>query len=193
MADRAVFPDPDAIAASDRGSLTKLESVVFELATPADALALAELRALAARELTEQYGHGHWSGEPTERGARAELRYAQVWIARDGRDAVGTFRLATRKPWAIDTSYFTECRRPLYLTSMAVRPDFQRRGLGRRCVEKAVRAARAWPADAIRLDAYDADAGAGAFYLKCGFRETGRKTYRSDPLIYYELILPRVD
>jgi hypothetical protein len=49
--------------------------------------------------------------------------------------------------------------------------------------------ARAWPSQAIRLDAYDATAGAGRFYLKCGFREVGRVTYRKVPLIYFELLL----
>lgn len=49
--------------------------------------------------------------------------------------------------------------------------------------------AAAWPADAIRLDAYDAEAGAGAFYEKCGYRQRGRVVYRGDPLVYYELLL----
>ena len=31
----------------------------------------------------------------------------------------------------------------------------------------------AWPVDAIRLDAYDADAGAGGFYAKCGTARSG--------------------
>ena len=48
---------------------------------------------------------------------------------------------------------------------------------------------KAWPADAIRLDAYDAPAGAGDFYAKCGFREVGRATYRGVPLVYFELLL----
>jgi GNAT superfamily N-acetyltransferase len=168
---------------------TKLERVVFELATAADASVLAELRAAAARELTEQYGRGHWSTEPSERGAVSELRNAQVWIARDRGVPIATFRLATKKPWAIDRTYFTDCTRPLYLTNMAVRPDRQRHGVGRRCVDEAMRIARAWPADALRLDAYDAEAGAGPFYSKCGFREAGRTTYRSVPLAYYELML----
>jgi hypothetical protein len=43
--------------------------------------------------------------------------------------------------------------------------------------------------DAIRLDAYDAEAGAGPFYAKCGFEERGRVVYKGDPLIYYELLL----
>jgi hypothetical protein len=46
-----------------------------------------------------------------------------------------------------------------------------------------------WPADAIRLDAFDAEAGAGGFYSKCGFREVGRVSYRNVPLIYFEMLV----
>lgn len=56
-------------------------------------------------------------------------------------------------------------------------------------LEDVKRIARAWPGDAIQLDAYDLAGGAGAFYAKCGYREMGRVTYRSAPLIYYELLL----
>src|ERR1044071_7302214 len=98
-------------------------------------------------------------------------------------------RLATRKPWAIDTGYFTPVKRPLYLTGMAVSVTHQGQGLGRLALDDARAVARAWPADAIRLDAYDAVAGAGAFYVRCGFTECGRVTYKGDPLVYYELLL----
>jgi len=97
--------------------------------------------------------------------------------------------LQTKKPWAIDRSYFTAVPRPLYLTSMAVEPPLQRQGIGRLIIEKAKSVARSWPAQAIRLDAYDADAGAGGFYDKCGSRETGRAGYRGTGLIYHELLL----
>ena len=81
------------------------------------------------------------------------------------------------------------CKRPLYLTWMAVTPDLQRKGIGRLCIEQAMEFARGWPGDAIRLDAYDANAGGGEFYRKCGFREVGRATYRNNPLIYFETLL----
>jgi GNAT superfamily N-acetyltransferase len=163
--------------------------LTFTLAGPADATVLAELRSAAARELTARHGQGHWSSETSERGAVADLRHAQVWIARRRQTVVGTFRLATKKPWAIDRSYFTDCKRPIYLTNMAVHPDFQRQGVGRSCLEHAIERVRQWPGDAIRLDAYDAEAGAGPFYQKCGFREVGRAVYRTTPLVYYELLL----
>jgi GNAT superfamily N-acetyltransferase len=98
-------------------------------------------------------------------------------------------RLATKKPWAIDVSYFTPVGRPLYLTGMAVSVAHQGQGLGRLALEDARATAAAWPADAIRLDAYDAEAGAGRFYARCGFRERGRVVYKGNPLIYYELVL----
>ena len=65
-------------------------------------------------------------------------------------------------------------------------PRCQRRGVGRILVEEAKRAAIAWPADAVRLDAYDSHAGAGPFYAKCGFSERGRVVYRNVPLTYHE-------
>jgi hypothetical protein len=36
---------------------------------------------------------------------------------------------------------------------------------------------------------FDGEAGAGAFYAKCGFREVGRVVYRNVPLIYFEMLL----
>ena len=61
--------------------------------------------------------------------------------------------------------------------------------MGFRSIEEAVGLCKAWPADALCLDAYDADAGAGGFYRKCGFTEVGRATYRHTPLIYFEMLV----
>jgi ribosomal protein S18 acetylase RimI-like enzyme len=167
--------------------------VVFAAATNFDASALAALHTAAAEDLTRRFGRGFWSSPPSERAILNELRrpkFSRILVARSGGDRiVGTLRLATKKPWAIDTAYFTKVTRPLYLTGMAVHPEFQRQGIGRLLLKEAEAAARAWPADAIRLDAFDADAGAGAFYAKCGFREVARVTYKQDPLIYFEMIL----
>lgn len=120
-------------------------------------------------------------------------RFSRILIARRGTRIVGTLHLATKKPWAIHTAYFTPAKCPLYLTGMAVHPDLQRQGIGRLLLDQAGAMARDWPADAIRLDAFDAQAGAGGFYLKCGFREVARVTYKQNPLIYFELLLPAAE
>ena len=158
----------------------------FAIAGEAEATAIAAVRNGAADELTRSYGRGHWSGGVTERGVLFGMKSSRVLIAREGGHVVATLRLATRKPWAIDVAWFTAVRRPLYLVDMAVEPGCQRRGVGRLLVEQAKHAAIAWPADAVRLDAYDSPAGAGPFYARCGFSERGRVVYRNVPLTYYE-------
>lgn len=166
-------------------------AVRIELASPDDAGAIAAVRSRAAEHLTERFGGGHWSSLASERGVRTSLRCCRVVVARNGAAVVGTLSLQTKKPWAIDRSCFSASRAPWYLTNMAVDPAHQRRGLGRELMAAAVRLVRQWEGDAIRLDAYDSPAGAGAFYEKCGMREVGRATYRVVPLVYYELTLDR--
>jgi len=160
-----------------------------EIATEADAGALASLRTRVADDLAHMYGRGHWSWAITERGVLRGLKMSRVLVARNRRGVVATLRLTTRKPWAIDPAYFTPARRSLYLVDMAVEPSLQRQDIGRRLVEEAMAIARAWPSDAIRLDAYDGALGAGPFYARCGFREVGRVTYRRVPLVYFEWLV----
>jgi len=158
-------------------------------ATEADVPVIAAIHAAVAEDLTRRYGEGHWSRAATDNGVQRTLQSARLIVARDGDVVVGTLTLATKKPWAIDVQYFTPVSKALYLTGMAVDPSRQKSGIGSRLLIEAVGIARAWPAHAIRLDAYDAAAGAGEFYAKCGFDQRGRAIYRGTPLIYYERLL----
>ena len=161
----------------------------LELASLVDSPALVALRLKVSENLTLRYGKGSWSGKVTERGVLFEMRKSKVYVMRDVSRVIATVTLGTRKPWAIDPKYFSPCRRPIYLTAMAVAPETQRQGVGRLCMAGAVDAAKRMTGDAIWLDAYDAEAGAGEFYRKCGFREVGRAVYRDVPLIYFEMRL----
>ena len=157
-------------------------------ATNGDAAALAAVRIAAADRLTRDFGDGHWSAHTNEASVLRDIKVSQVLAIRDRERVVGTLTLQPKKPWAIDVAYFTPCRKALYLINMAVDPDRQRSGVGRMLLDEALTVARAFPADAIRLDAYDAAAGAGGFYRKCGYTEVGGKAYRGVPLLYFELM-----
>ena len=163
--------------------------VTLEKAHANDVPAIAALRRAVAERLTRDFGHGHWSSLGSESGVIRDLATPGLFVAKEAGLVIATLRLATKKPWAIDTSYFAPSKSPLYLTSMAVDPGRQRQGIGRACMTEAERIAREKQAEAIRLDAYDAPAGAGGFYEKCGFHEVGRVVYRNNPLIYFEKLL----
>lgn len=183
-----ISPNTVAASSSNTGQFTAMR-IKLKIATTDDSAAIASLRTAAAHNLTSQYGKGPWSSASSERGVLFDMRNAVVYVVRRRNKVVATLTLCTKKPWAIDRKYFTKCNRPLYLTSMAVVSDLQRKGIGRHCVDAAVKIVKKWPGDAIRLDAYDAEAGAGEFYRKCGLREVGRASYRNTPLIYFEMLI----
>jgi GNAT superfamily N-acetyltransferase len=167
-------------------------NLAYIVATSTDAAELAALHGFVAEDLTRRFGHGFWSSSPAERDQIRNMhkpKFSQTLIVRHNHRLIGTLRLTTKKPWAIDISYFTAATRPLYLTGMAVHPDFQRKGIGRLLLKEAETMAIQWPADTIRLDAFDAAAGGGPFYAKCGYREVAHVSYRKDPLVYFELTL----
>jgi GNAT superfamily N-acetyltransferase len=169
-----------------------LTDLVITTADENDAGALYRLRCRTAGDLTRRFGAGPWTSTGTEHGMRRAVLTSRVLVVRQGRDPIAALNLQTRRPWAIDASSFTPVGRVLYLVDMRVDPSWQRLGIGRWLLSAAEAAARDWPADAIRLDAYDAPAGAGRFYDKCGYRECGRATYRAVPLVYYERLVAGV-
>ena len=154
-----------------------------------DVPAIVSLRAAVAKELTRVHGRGHWSSSPTEQGVLRALATSRLLVARRKSEVVGTVRVEAKKPWAIDVSYFAPVSKAVYLHDLAVAPEARGQGLGQLLVEEAVAVARAWPSDALRLDAYDHPAGAGPFYARCGFREVGKVTYRGVPLVYFERLV----
>jgi len=166
-----------------------MDASILQPATVSDASALATLHSAVAEHLTSLHGHGPWSAKTTEKGVLYAMRHSKIFVAQHDGKIVGTLRLTTKKPWAIDTKYFSPVPTPLYLLAMAISPAHQRKGFGKMLLEESERIAEAWPADAIRLDAYDAAAGAGGFYARCGFTECGRAAYRGTALTYYELLL----
>lgn len=161
----------------------------IERAQEADVPALFELRCRVADAQTHAHGEGPWSGVGTDRGVRRAVLGSHVVIGRIDGQLIAALSLQTKKPWAIDLAYFTPSKHALYLVDMRVDPDWQGRGLGRELVEAAGQVADQAGARVIRLDAFDAPAGAGPFYRKCGFTEMGRKAYRGVPLIYFERVV----
>ena len=163
--------------------------LTFRDAKLEDVPVIAALHNAAAGALSARFGEGPWSGLSTERSAQLSLQHARVRIGRKGKKIHAVLRLAPKKPWAIDVAYFTPVKRPLYLTGMAVSVAHQGHGLGRLALEDAVKVASTWPADAIRLDAWDAVAGAGGFYAKCGFVDRGHVVYKGTPFLYFERLV----
>jgi ribosomal protein S18 acetylase RimI-like enzyme len=160
----------------------------FQHASEADLPALLRLRLAVGADQAQRFGDQRWSTTITEKSVARGLKSSRVLVARRHGRIVGALRMETKKPWAIDVKYSTSVRKAVYLHDVNVDPGLQRSGIGRHLVDHAKATAQEWPADAIRLDAYDGPSGGGQFYKKCGFREVGRAVYRGVPLVYFEYL-----
>jgi len=161
----------------------------FRLASNADIAALLKLRLAVDADQAERYGDRRWSTTINKRSVARGLKASRTLVATRRGRIVAAVRMETKKPWAIDLKYFTPAKKAVYLHDVNVEPRSQGSGIGRQLLERAKTVAREWPVDAMRVDTYDGESGAAAFYEKCGFEEVGRTTYRSVPLVYLELVL----
>ena len=161
-------------------------SLQITRALPSDARAIADLRGAVARHMTLQHGQGHWSPCPSKAEVTRQLRASHVLIARQQGRIVGTVRLATANPLAFDSGSFTSVETAIYVLGLAVAPECRKQGIGRQLIEAAKAVARSRPAQALWLDAYDSEVGAGPFYSRCGFRRVGPTTFKEVMLVYYE-------
>lgn len=137
----------------------RIPIVRFRDATADDVPRITALLNAAAGALAAQFGDGPWARLTLETAVLRGLSHAHVRLGIRSGQIVSTLRLAKKKPWAIDRSYFSPSVHPLYLTDLAVVATAQRQGIGRAALRDAEDVARALGADALRLDAYDAPAG----------------------------------
>ena len=171
------------------GSQENVTALAFRFASEADIPTLLELRLAVDADQACRFGEDRWSTMISEKSIARGLKSGRFLVASRRGRIIGALRMETKKPWAIDLRYFTPVTKAVYLHDVDVEPLSQRSGVGRGLIERAKVAAREWPVDAIRLDAYDGPSGGGPFYERCGFANVGRKTYRGVPLVYFEFVL----
>ena len=129
--------------------------LTLKLAAPADAATIAAM----SRELIEAGLPWTWTPERVARNLAQPDTL--VLTARDGVPLVG---------FAI--MQFGDER--AHLSLLAVRPDCQRQGVGRRMLEWLTASALTAGIASIRLELRESNLGARRFYLSQGFAETAR-------------------
>ena len=94
----------------------------FRFATQSDIPALLKLRLAVDADQAERFGKNRWSTTINEKSVARGLKSSRVLLARRHGRIIGTLRMETKKPWAIDLRYFTPVAKAVYLpTSMWIR------------------------------------------------------------------------
>jgi ribosomal protein S18 acetylase RimI-like enzyme len=113
---------------------------------------------------TEQAYHAtaSWEGEIQRRIDDPE---AETLVATYGDEIVGT------------VSAYMDTKRRLYIRSMAVKPGYQGRGVGRQILERIERIAREKGCRTLVLECYEPLARAQKIYERYGFKRTGEERH----------------
>ena len=78
----------------------------FRFATDRNIPALLALRLVVDADQARRFGDDRWSTRITEKSVARALR-SRVLLASRGERIAGALRMETKKPWAIDLTYFT--------------------------------------------------------------------------------------
>ena len=167
-----------------------MDGLSHRMGERSDARSVRRVRQLAADDLTTRFGRGHWTGVSSLPTLRKHARAKQLHVVELDGEIVATFTLSPRKISFYRKDWFANPDgTALYLTNMAVRPDVQRRGVGRWIMSRIEDLAQESGCGAVRFDAYDANAGAGEFYRKCGYTCVHGSSVGETALEYYEKTL----
>ena len=104
------------------------------------------------------------------------VREHVVWVVEDGAQVVGVLELDLREDH-------------LWVENVAVSPDQQGRGLGRRLLRHAEDEARRHGLREIRLLTNERYAANIAMYTRYGYRETHRQPHLGTDLVYFRKTL----
>ena len=160
------------------------------LAKPNDAAQIHAIRVAAADDLTRRFGSGHWSHVSNLRTIRKHVTDETVWVGARASELVATLRITDSKIGFYRSAWFSDPKaRAGYLMHMAVGPDHQRFGCGATLLREAEGVAMKQGLECVRLDSYDAPAGAGSFYAKAGYTHVYSGEVNGVPLQYWEKLL----
>lgn len=107
------------------------------------------------RSSDEHQARHYGSRVPARRweSTRKAVDAGSVHLLRLGGRPAGMFTLSARAPFEVDRTSLPAARSPLYLSRLAVGPDFLALGAGVRCARKAVELAELAGSDALRCEA----------------------------------------
>lgn len=196
---KAFLNDKDEEIFMNRGGKGAFMAVVIEKGTESDIDALSRLYDEVSDFLAGcENGQGWRKGiYPVRQVAEAGVEEGTLFTVKTKGQIVGSVIL-NHKPetgydkarWKIDADYGDV----FVVHTLAVRPDWQNKGVGSMIMDFAFRHCREEHAKSIRLDVYEKNLPAIRFYEKCGFDyidmvDLGLGEYGLNAFILFEKLL----
>lgn len=176
--------------AGPRGLGLDQSAAICRQATPGDATVSRAIRFAAAADLSARFGPGHWSQVMPLGDIEEKIGAGLLYLIEADGSPVATFALGDLRIDFYQPAWFADPSADAgYLTDFAVLPTRQRQGIGRFALVEIEALCRSRRLSALRFDAYQGPAGAGPFYVKCGYIRRHSNEVRGVGRDYYEKVL----
>lgn len=158
-------------------------------AQPGNWNAVFEILSACADWLSGQ-GMSHWQGWYTKERVQQKVQESDVYLIYEDNTPVGTISLSTNPPSYYtdsDRNFWSDTNAPaMYVSGLAVLPSKHGKGLATSLLNFAEEKAREKGIRYIRFDTVSHHKELTVFYLKRGYRITGKRMGRSGELSFFE-------
>ena len=153
------------------------------------------MRIASAEKLAVEIGPGKWSGTVKNQAIRERIRNADpenlraqtIYVACQNGEAVGSVVVSTFLPSFFKGNLWREPKAgALGVFNLVVHPNHRRQGIGRALMAGVEGLANTHEIPFVRLDAYESNPGAVAFYQAIGYDERATITLRTTRLVLFE-------
>lgn len=159
--------------------------------TPDQVEEVHEILRVCGLDMKARFGFGHWAPPYPLDLLRGDAEEKSVYAVRDGCQTAAAFTIGTQPPVYYDTNIWESPNgKAIYVSRLAVLPEFQGRSIGTWCMNKIEQIAIETGCVAIRLDCIEHHLKQHHFYEEIGFQRRGIIKFRNDTLVCFEKCLP---
>lgn len=134
---------------------------------------------LCAENMYNKLGLEHWIPVYSKESIEKDIEAKKVFIVEQNNKVVGNFILTEEK-----NSLWKENKNAIYLSKLAIIPEFSGNGLGKKCMKYIEEYAKRKNYEYVRFDVYEKSENTIAFYKKIGYETVGTaKTRRFTVLL----------
>ncbi|MBP3708101.1 MAG: GNAT family N-acetyltransferase [Clostridia bacterium] len=150
-----------------------MEKLTFRKASESDAEKIHKNLELCSNQMYNEHGLTHWIPVYPIDKIVDDIKSKEVYVVELDGIIVGNFILSNQK-----SSFWSDNCKSIYLSKLAVIPEYSGLGIGRRCMEYIEQMAKIKKYDFVRFDVYNKSINTIKFYEKLDYKTIGEAKTR---------------
>jgi GNAT superfamily N-acetyltransferase len=146
-----------------------------------------QILSVCGLDMKARFSLEHWIPPYPLHLLQRDIGEKSVYLVRGSDQTLATFTIGTDPEGYGDVSVWRfPMDKAVYVNHLAVRPEFQGKGIGTWCMMQCEKIAKEMHCSAVRLDAVEKHVALINYYEKLGYQRRGIIGFRDDVLVCFE-------